>query len=129
MDRCEISSDAATGPALRSRLGLLIVPCLLLVQNVFTLVTYGSLPAPTPSHWNSSGQVTAYMPRLSFVLVFVGISLGMSLLFWFIRLLVGIEPNPEKRRVAFLLLTWINAVVILITLVIQIIVTAVILHW
>ncbi|MFC1655988.1 SdpI family protein [Patescibacteria group bacterium] len=54
---------------------------------------FDQLPDQMPTHWNIEGQVDAYMPKGSAILLFPGITLAVTLLF---PLLSMIDPRKEK---------------------------------
>ena len=93
------------------------------------MITYVLLPATVPSHWNAAGQVDSYMSKLGFILVFLGISIGINLMLQAIRALTALDNDPQKRQAATLILSCISIFVVVVGLVTQVITTAVILHW
>lgn len=126
-------SEQPSGPVVSQtawvRILSLIAPLLLAVQLVFSLVTYSLLPAIVPSHWNAAGQVDSYMSKLGFVLVFVGISLGMFILFRGIGALVKRAGDQSKIQLATSIISVVTFFPLVVNLVVQVITTGVILHW
>jgi len=107
---------------LLSRLAVL----LLLGQLVFSIVTYPLLPSSVPSHWNAAGQVNSYLPSLGFILIFVGISVGLFVLLRGIGLVVRMADQTGYGNAIISVVTLFPLVT---NLIVQVIVTAVVLHW
>lgn len=129
MNMPEYSSDhRAISPA-RGRILLFVAPLLIVAQIVFSVITYFLFPATVPSHWNAAGQVDSSMPKLGFLLVFLGISLGIYAFLQVIRAIIALDNDPRKRQAAALILSCVSVFVVVVGLVIQVITTAVILHW
>jgi len=104
------------------RLAALLIPG----QLVFSVVTYPFLPAQVPSHWNAAGQVNGSMPPLAFVLIFVGISLFLFLVFGFIGMVVRAIDRTGGGAAMLSVIAFLPVAISLVT---QIIVTGVVLHW
>lgn len=129
MNMPESSPGHGATPASRGSVLLFVAPFLIVLQILFSVITYVLLPATVPSHWNAAGQVDSYMPKLGFVLVFPGISIGIYLILQLIRALTALDNDPQKRQIATLILSFVSIFVVVVGLVTQVITTAVILHW
>jgi uncharacterized membrane protein len=129
MSMPEYSPGHGATPAPGGSVLLFVAPFLIGLQILFSVITYVLLPATVPSHWNAAGQVDSYMPKLGFILVFLGISIGIYVVLQLIRALTALDNDPQKRRVATLILSCVSIFVVVVGLVIQIITTGVILHW
>lgn len=62
---------------------------------IIAIWAYPRLPEMVPSHWNIAGEVDNYSSRLTHILLFPGITIGMYLLFLLI-------PYIEPRRMHFI---------------------------
>ncbi len=80
MNASEQPSDHGDSKTVGCCIVSLVALLLLVVQIVFSLVTYPLLPDIVPSHWNAAGQVNSTMPKGGFVLGFVGLNLGLYIL-------------------------------------------------
>jgi len=122
-------SGRSASPAIRGRVLSFIAVLLIIVQIIFSVITYFLFPGIVPSHWNAAGQVDSSIPKLGFILIFLGISLGMYILLQLIKALTMLDNDPQKRQAAALILGLISIFVVLVGLVTQVITTSVILHW
>jgi len=68
---------------------------LILCLNVFSAVIYPSLPEMVPSHWNISGEVDGYIPKIAHVIGLPTLTLVVYLL---MALAPFADPKPESYR-------------------------------
>ena len=129
MNMPEYSSNRSAVPTPGGSILPLVAPLLIIVQILFSVITYFLLPATVPSHWNAAGQVDSYMSKLGFILVFLGISIGINLMLQVIRALTALDNDPQKRQAATFILSCISIFVVVVGIVTQVITSAVILHW
>jgi len=54
---------------------------------------YNALPDLVPSHWNIKGEIDSYLPKLTSIILFPAITLGLALLF---PIVSAIDPKKEK---------------------------------
>jgi uncharacterized membrane protein len=54
---------------------------------------YDKLPDLVPSHWNINGEIDAYLPKLTQIILFPCITLALAVLF---QLISRIDPRKEK---------------------------------
>jgi uncharacterized membrane protein len=74
------------------RYGIIAV---LILTLAVTIVTYPALPDMIPSHWNFSGEVDGYLPKVWGVLIIPAMSVLLTGLFF---LLPRIDPLKENYR-------------------------------
>ena len=55
----------------------LLAVLIIIVQILVSIVTYPFLPDSVPSHWDASGQVNGYLPKLVNALLFPLFSIGI----------------------------------------------------
>lgn len=126
MNQFEGFADSGSSQPTWSRVLWRLAALLMLGQIVFSVVTYPFLPAQVPSHWDAAGQVNGYMPPLAFVLIFVGISLFLFLVLSFIGVVVRAVDRPGCGAAISSVVAFLPVAISLVT---QIIVTGVVLHW
>lgn len=63
---------------------------ILAIQVLVAVVSYPFLPTIVPSHWNATGQVDGYMPKLLNAILIPGISIGIYVL---VRVFAAISPK------------------------------------
>src|SRR6266852_3915369 len=71
-------------------LALLII----VAQVLISAGTYPFLPPSVPSHFDASGQINGYMPKLLYAILFPGMSI---LLFIIMRFAMQVGPNLGYR--------------------------------
>ncbi|HKV59218.1 MAG TPA: SdpI family protein [Ktedonobacteraceae bacterium] len=101
-------------------LALLII----VVQVLISAGTYPFLPPMVPSHFDASGQVNGYLPKLINAILIPGISI---VLFLILRFAVQIGPNlgyQNQRRANAQIINLILVGILLFMLVIQLLTTA-----
>jgi len=118
------SGSQSMGCCILSLVALLI----LIVQIVFSVITYPSLPDIVPSHWDAAEQVNGTMPKIGFVMTFIGINLGMFVLFNFIKVVVKLADRSESQA-ASLIVSVVTFFPLIINLIVQVAITGSILHW
>lgn len=128
MNTSEQSSDQGSSRSAGGYILSGLAWLLLVVQIVFSLITAPLLPDIVPSHWDAAGRVNGTMPRLGFVLTFVGISFGMLMLFQIIRAVVK-RADQDKARLGVSIISVVTLFPLSISLATQVITTGVILHW
>jgi hypothetical protein len=69
------------------------------------------------------------MPKLGFMLIFVGIALLMFILLRGVRALVKLGGDERKKQLGTLIFACITVFVLVIELIAQVVTTGVILHW
>ncbi|WP_142383501.1 SdpI family protein [Bacillus sp. T33-2] len=73
-----------------------VLPITLIVSTIiFWLVFYGKLPGEMPIHWNVSGEVDGYAPKLFTMFMSIGIMIFVYLLLVFIP---RIDPKKENYK-------------------------------
>jgi hypothetical protein len=128
MNASEQPSDHGASSSVGCCILSLVALLILIAQIVFTVVTYPLLPDIVPSHWNAAGQVNGTMPKFGFVSVFIGINLGMFLLFQVLRVVVKLADQSETQ-IGGSIVSGVTLFVVAINLVVQLVTTGVILHW
>ena len=101
-------------------LALLII----VVQILISVVTYPFLPDRVPSHFDASGNVNGYLPKLVNAILLPGISI---VLFLVLRFITQIGPNlgyRNQRRANLQVVNLIMVGILLFMLVIQLLTTA-----
>ncbi len=101
-------------------LALLII----VAQVLISAGTYPFLPASVPSHFDASGQINGYMPKLVYAILFPGMSI---LLFIILRFAMQVGPNlgyRNQRRANTQIVSLILVGILLFMLVIQLLTTA-----
>src|SRR5260370_38070645 len=68
----------------------LLAVLIIIVQILISIVTYPFLPDSVPSHWDASGQVNGYLPKLVNALLFPLLSIGIYAL---VRVLMTVGPR------------------------------------
>src|SRR5689334_10855500 len=68
----------------------LLAVLIIIVQILVSLVSYPFLPNSVPSHWDASGQVNGYLPKLVNALLYPLLSIGIYVL---ARVLMTIGPR------------------------------------
>jgi uncharacterized membrane protein len=63
---------------------------IIIVQILISIVTYPFLPDSVPSHWDASGQVNGYLPKLVNALLYPLLSIGIYAL---VRVLMTVGPR------------------------------------
>ena len=133
MNASEQPSDHGDSKTVGCCIVSLVALLLLVVQIVFSLVTYPLLPDIVPSHWNAAGQVNSTMPKGGFVLGFVGLNLGLYILLLaigaLVRVLTTLEGDERRRQMASSIVSVVTFIPLVITLGTQVVTTGVILHW
>jgi uncharacterized membrane protein len=106
-----------------------LVALLILVgQIVFSVVTLPLLPDIVPSHWDAAGQVNGTMDKGGFVLTFIGINIGLFLLFQVIKVVVKLADQSEAQ-LGTSIVSVVTLFPLVINLVIQVATTGAVLHW
>ncbi len=110
-----------------SRRLLMTAVALIVVQLLIAAVAYAMLPARVPVHWNASGQVDSYGPKLEALLFPPLLSLVVLVL---VRVVVTFGPYPgrENRGIAVRFTDYVLIAVILLMQLIQLVTIAVALH-
>ena len=101
-------------------LALLII----VAQVLISAGTYPFLPPSVPSHFDASGQINGYMPKLLYAILFPGMSI---LLFIIMRFAMQVGPNlgyRSQRRANTQIVSLILVGILLFMLVIQLLTTA-----
>ncbi len=96
----------------------------IVVQVLISAGTYPFLPPMVPSHFDASGQVNGYLPKLANAVLLPGISL---MLFLILRFITQIGPNlgyRNQRRANTQVVNLIMVGILLFMLVIQLLTTA-----
>ncbi len=105
--------------------GTTVLALLIIVAQVLIAAgTYPFLPANVPSHFDASGQVNGYLPKLVNAILLPGISI---LLFLILRFALLIGPNlgyQNQRRANAQIVNLIMIGILLFMLVIQLLTTA-----
>jgi hypothetical protein len=96
--------------------------------NVIYSEGYLILPASVPAHWNAQGQPVDYMSKLGFVLIFVGLSLGMYILSLGATALAKLGRDQRNGLPVAIMIFLITIFVLFIELIAQVITTRLILH-
>ncbi len=126
MNSSESNSDKITPPATFFTPATLFALLVIAVQILTSLITYPFLPATVPTHWNAAGQVDSYGPKWVNAILFPLISIGVYAL---IRILLALGPRlgtQSARRANLEVVNLIINGVLLFTLVIQLVITAII---
>lgn len=71
---------------------------LVIISFIIGIISFQYLPDAIASHWNSSGEVNGYMPKLLGLFLMPIISLAMLLLFIFLPRLDPMKKNYEKFK-------------------------------
>lgn len=103
----------------------LLAIAIIAIQVLVSIVTYPLLPDRVPSHWDASGHVNAYAPKLLNALLFPLLSIGIYLL---VRILVAAGPRLSRgngQRANMELMNIIMAGILLFMLIIHLTVTAI----
>ena len=82
----------APKPSLRMTI---IAMLIVAVQGVVSVVTYPFLPDTVPSHWNASGQVDAYAPKLFLAILWPLVSAAS---YGFLLFMLLISPRLGSQR-------------------------------
>lgn len=105
--------------------GTTILALLVIVAQIaISAGTYPFLPPSVPSHFDASGQVNGYMPKLVIAILYPGISI---VLFLILRFITQIGPNlgyRNQRRANTQVVNLIMVGILLFMLVIQLLTTA-----
>ena len=100
---------------------------LIVVQLLVATVAYTLLPARVPMHWNASGQVDSYGPKLEALLLPALLSLVVQ-----VRVRVGVAfgpyPGRENRGITIRFTDYVLVAVIVLMQLVQLVMIAVALH-
>lgn len=124
MEPSDNAGDKVT-PASSFFNGTTILALLIIVaQILISAGTYPFLPPMVPSHFDASGQVNGYMPKLVYAIFFPAMSI---VLFFILRFVTQISPNlgyRNQRRANTQVVSLIMVGILLFMLVIQLLTTA-----
>jgi uncharacterized membrane protein len=98
---------------------------IIIVQILVSIVTYPFLPDSVPSHWDASGQVNGYLPKLVNALLYPLLSIGIYAL---VRVLMTVGPRlgyQNQRKASIGVVNLILDGVLLFMLIVQLTTTAV----
>jgi uncharacterized membrane protein len=98
---------------------------IIIVQILVSIVTYPFLPDSVPSHWDASGQVNGYLPKLVNALLYPLLSIGIYAL---VRVLTTVGPRlgyQNQRKASIGVINLILDGVLLFMLIVQLTTTAV----
>jgi uncharacterized membrane protein len=102
----------------------LLAVLIIIVQILVSLVSYPFLPNSVPSHWDASGQVNGYLPKLVNALLYPLLSIGIYVL---ARVLMTIGPRlgyQNQRKASIGVVNLILDGVLLFMLIVQLATTA-----
>ena len=103
----------------------LLAVLIIIVQILVSIVTYPFLPENVPSHWDASGQVNGYLPKLVNALLYPLLSIGIYIL---VRVLMTVGPRlgyQNQRKASIGVVNLILDGVLLFMLILQLTTTAV----
>lgn len=103
----------------------LLAVLIIIVQILVSIVTYPFMPDSVPSHWDASGQVNGYLPKLVNALLYPLLSIGIYAL---VRVLMTIGPRlgyQNQRKASIGIINLILDGVLLFMLIVQLTTTAV----
>src|SRR3974390_3228382 len=103
----------------------LLAVLIIMVQILVSIVSYTFLPDSVPSHWDVSGQVNGYTPKLVHALLYPLISIGIYLL---VRVLMTVGPRlgyQNQRKASTGVVNLILDGILLFMLIVQLTTTAV----
>ncbi|HXZ05155.1 MAG TPA: SdpI family protein [Ktedonobacteraceae bacterium] len=103
----------------------LLAVMIIIVQILVSIVSYPFLPDSVPSHWDASGQVNGYLPKLVNALLYPLLSIGIYAL---VRVLMTVGPRlgyQNQRKASVGVVNLILVGVLLFMLIVQLTTTAV----
>jgi uncharacterized membrane protein len=102
----------------------LLAGLIIITQILVSVITYPFLPDSVPSHWDISGQVNGYMPKLVNALLYPLISIGIYVL---VRILMTVGPRlgyQNQRKASVDVVNLILDGILLFLLIVQLATTA-----
>jgi immunity protein, SdpI family len=124
MEPSENAGEKVTPKASFFNATTMLALLIIVAQVLISAGTYPFLPPSVPSHFDASGQINGYMPKLVYAILFPGMSI---LLFIILRFAMQVGPNlgyRSQRRANTQIVSLILVGILLFMLVIQLLTTA-----